>query len=265
MGKHSIIQRVTGHMNTVKVKNIVFNEGAPKICVPLVGKTEQAILDEVNFLNTVDFDLAEFRVDFYENVEDFDKVEELLQKIRQKYNKPLLFTFRTKKEGGEYEMSEEKYFQLNHKAIKSGYIDIVDVELFSSEKNIKELIALAKEKNVKVIISNHDFFKTPEKSEIVNRLIKMQEYNADITKIAVMPQCEEDVLTLLSATLEMKKQKGDRPCITMSMASLGVISRLSGELFGSCMTFAAAKEVSAPGQVSVKELRNILNLLHFEQ
>ena len=252
-------------MNRVKVKDIVFNEGAPKICIPLVGKTEQAILDKVDFLNTVDFDLVEFRVDFYEDVENFGKVKELLEKIRQKYNKTLLFTFRTKEEGGEYEMSEEKYFQLNHEAIKSGYIDLVDVELFSSQDKIEELIALAKEKNVKVIMSNHDFFKTPEKAEIVNRLVKMQEYDADITKIAVMPQCEEDVLTLLSATLEMKKEKGDRPCITMSMASLGIISRLSGELFGSCMTFAAAKEVSAPGQVSVKEVRNILNLLRFEQ
>lgn len=252
-------------MKTVKVKDIVFNEGTPKICVPLVGKTEQAILDEVEFLNTVDFDLAEFRVDFYENVEDFDKVKNLLQKIRQNYNKPLLFTFRTKREGGEHEMSEEKYFELNHMAIESGYIDLIDVELFSSQDKIKELITFAKEKDVKVIMSNHDFFKTPEKEEIVNRLVKMQEYDADITKIAVMPQCEEDVLTLLSATLEMKNEKGDRPCITMSMASLGVISRLCGQLFGSCMTFAAAKEVSAPGQVNVKEVRNILNLLHFEQ
>lgn len=48
----------------------------------------------------------------------------------------------------------------------------------------------------------------------------------------------------------------------MSMGSLGVITRLSGELFGSCMTFAAAKHVSAPGQISVKDARNILNLLH---
>ncbi|MDF2676797.1 MAG: aroD [Bacillota bacterium] len=249
-------------MKTVKVKDIIFNEGAPKICVPLVGKTEQSILDEVAFLSSVDFDLAEFRVDFYEFADDLQKVIDLLEKIRQNYNKPLLFTFRTKKEGGEYEMSEDKYFELNHVAIESGYIDLIDIELFSSADKIKELITVAKEKNVKVVMSNHDFFKTPVKEEIVKRLVQMQEYDADITKIAVMPKSEEDVLTLLSATLEMKKEKGDRPCITMSMSSLGVISRLSGELFGSCMTFAAAKKVSAPGQVNVKEVRNILNLLH---
>ena len=158
-------------------------------------------------------------------------------------------------------MSEEKYFALNRAAIESGAIDLVDVELFSTPEEINSLIKLAKEKNVKVVMSNHDFFKTPAKEVIINRLVKMQEYDADITKIAVMPNCEEDVLTLLSATLEMKKAKGDRPCITMSMASLGVISRLSGELFGSCMTFAASRQISAPGQVSVNDARNMLNIL----
>ncbi len=249
-------------MKTVKVRDIVFNEGAPKICVPLVGKTEEQILSEVQYLNSVSFDLAEFRVDFYEYVEDFNKVKEILKKIRQSYDKPLLFTFRTKKEGGEHEISEEKYFELNHAAIESGLIDLIDVELFSHEKQIIKLISFAKQNNVKVIMSNHDFDKTPPIEELVGRLVKMQQYGADITKIAVMPNSEEDVLTLLSATLQMKKEKADRPCITMSMGPFGVISRLSGELFGSCMTFAAAKQVSAPGQISVKDARNVLNLLH---
>lgn len=194
-------------MKTVKVKDITFNEGAPKICVPLVGKTEAEILDEVAYLNSVDFDLAEFRADFYEDVEDFAKVQSLLKKIRESYNKPLLFTFRTHKEGGVHEMSEEKYFALNRAAVESRCIDLIDVELFSTEEEVKKFIAFAKENNVKVIMSNHDFCKTPSKEELVNRLVKMQELGADITKIAVMPKSEEDVLTLLSATLEMKKKR----------------------------------------------------------
>lgn len=246
---------------TVKVGDIIFNEGSPKICVPLVGKTDREILDEIAFLDSLDFDLAEFRVDHYEDVEDFSKVQSLLRKIKEKYHKPLLFTFRTAREGGVHEMPEEKYFALNRAAMESGAVDLIDVELYSDPEEIKSFIKLAKENDVKVIMSNHDFFKTPEKDEIVSRLVKMQQYGADITKIAVMPQTEEDVITLLSATLEMKKLKGDMPCITMSMGASGIISRLSGELFGSCMTFAAAKQVSAPGQISVKDVRNILNIL----
>ena len=248
-------------VKTVQVKDVVFNEGRPKICVPLVGKTKQEIIAEVKMLENVAFDLAELRIDFFEDVEHPDQVGALLAEINSIYKKPLLFTFRTKKEGGERELSLDRYFELNRFVIQSGLVDLVDLELFSSEAEVIELIAEAKENNVKVVLSSHDFFRTPPKEEIVARLVKMQGIGADITKIAVMPQSEEDVLMLLAATLEMKKAKADRPCITMSMGKYGVISRLAGELFGSCLTFAAAKEVSAPGQVSVRDVRSILEIL----
>ena len=94
------------------------------------------------------------------------------------------------------------------------------------------------------------------------RLHKMQELNADIPKIAVMPTYKKDVLTLLSATEEMYTDYADRPIITMSMAGTGVISRLCGEVFGSALTFGAAKKASAPGQMGVEDLKTVLELLH---
>jgi len=77
-----------------------------------------------------------------------------------------------------------------------------------------------------------------------------------------MPKDAGDVLTLLEATHIMKEKYADRPIITMSMAGAGVISRLSGEIFGSALTFGAAHKPSAPGQVAVAELRQTLSLLH---
>ena len=90
----------------------------------------------------------------------------------------------------------------------------------------------------------------------------MQDMNADIPKIAVMPQNKKDVLTLLAATEEMATDYADRPIITMSMAGTGVISRLCCEVFGSSMTFGAAKKASAPGQMGVNDLNTVLGLLH---
>jgi 3-dehydroquinate dehydratase-1 len=90
----------------------------------------------------------------------------------------------------------------------------------------------------------------------------MQEYGADIPKIAVMPTSVEDVITLIDATNTMKAKYADRPIITMSMGGTGVISRLAGEVFGSAFTFGAGKEASAPGQIPVGELRTILEILH---
>jgi len=77
-----------------------------------------------------------------------------------------------------------------------------------------------------------------------------------------MPQSPKDVLSLLEATWEMKSELADRPIITMAMGPQGVISRLSGELFGSAVTFGAAVKASAPGQLDVKELQYILKALH---
>lgn len=248
-------------MKYVQVKDLIFKEGNPKICVPLTGITDYQIMSDLENLRYYDFDLVELRIDYYENVEDFDKVNELLLKIRKIYSKPILFTFRTKGEGGMHEMSEEKYFSLSQFIIESGLVDLIDIELFRSEGKIKDTLSLAKEKDVKVIISNHEFFMTPSKEEIVSRLVKAQELDADITKIAVMPNCEDDVLTLMAATLEMKKEKADRPFVTIAMGSLGVITRLTGQLLGSCLTFASLNKASAPGQINVRNAREILNIL----
>jgi 3-dehydroquinate dehydratase-1 len=248
-------------MKYVQVKDLIFKEGNPKICVPLTGIDDLQILDDLEILRCIDFDLVELRIDYYENVEDFAKVIDLLNKIRKHFIKPILFTFRTKGEGGMHEMSEEKYFSLNQHVIKSGLVDLIDIEMLRNEEKAKDTISLAKKNDVKVIMSRHDFYKTPSKEEIISTLVKMQEYDADITKFAVMPNCEEDVLNLMSATLEMKKTKGDRPFITMAMSSLGVITRLTGSLFGSCLTFAALNKTSAPGQINVKNARELLNLL----
>ena len=249
-------------MKKIQVKNLIFNHGTPKICIPLSGTNEFQILNEVKNISNLEFDLVELRIDFFEYADDFSKVKCLLEKIREIYFKPLLFTFRTTKDGGAMEISEENYFKLNYSAIESGLIDIVDIELSTTELVIKKLISFAKQKKIKVIMSSHDFHKTPAKEEILNNLYKMQEYGADITKIAVMPNSEEDVLTLLKATLEMKKSPENQPCILISMGKLGVITRLTGELFGSCMTFATAVNSSAPGQITATKTREILDLFH---
>jgi len=138
----------------------------------------------------------------------------------------------------------------------------VDVEVFTGDDIVKDIVAAAHECGVKVVASNHDFDKTPDKDDIVGRLRKMQDLGADIPKIAVMPQNKKDVLTLLAATEEMSNEYADRPIITMSMAGTGVISRLCGEVFGSALTFGAAKKASAPGQMGVDDLKTVLELLH---
>ena len=112
--------------------------------------------------------------------------------------------------------------------------------------------------------SNHDFDKTPEDEEIRTRLVKMQSLGGDIAKMAVMPQCNADVLRLMSVTRSTKDECLNIPVITMSMAAEGMISRMSGEIFGSDVTFGAVTDVSAPGQIDISVLSGILNTIHNE-
>lgn len=258
-----IIAKEVDRMSTLKIRNIVVGEGSPKIIIPLVGGSMAQLLEEADYVKQQCPDVIEWRVDLFEGVGDLQQVAVMLSKLRTLLNNiPLLFTFRSHREGGNKEISDEYYLELNCMAISSGMIDMVDVELFNRDVVRNSIVANAREHRVIVVMSNHDFEKTPNKDELVSRLRKMQEYGADIPKIAVMPTSVADVLTLLDATNTMKTMYADRPIITMSMAGTGVVSRLTGELFGSAFTFAAGKTASAPGQIPVNDLRLVLDIIH---
>lgn len=250
----------------VEVRNVKIGEGIPKICVPIVGKTNNEILVEAKSIKKLDIDLVEWRVDYYENVKDIKKVKKILVELRKELCEiPILFTFRSLKEGGEKAVSVEYYEELNKEIAETGMIDLIDVELFIGEDIVNSIVEFAHKRFVKVVMSNHDFIKTPEKEEIIRRLCMMQNLNADLPKIAVMPNTTADVLTLLSATDEMVNKYAKTPIITMSMAGIGVISRIACEIFGSALTFGAIKQASAPGQLEVNDLNSILKILHYNK
>lgn len=251
------------NMNPVMVRNVAVGEGRPKICVPIVGKTTSEIIREARLLLTFPVDIVEWRADWFDEVFHTEKLLETAKVLREILGEiPVLFTFRTSREGGEKEISNEQYEELNRQAAGSGCVDLIDVEAFTGDEVARRIIEAAHACGVKVVASNHDFQKTPAQEEIVKRLCKMQELDADILKIALMPQSKRDVLTVLSATLEMTQQHTDRPVITMSMGQTGVVSRLAGESFGSAVTFGAASKASAPGQIGVQELADVLDIIH---
>jgi len=250
-------------LQTIKVKDVTIGQGMPKICVPLVGKTIEELQNEALNLSTLKIDLVEWRVDFFEQMGELERVKEALSEIRDILkDTPLIFTCRSAKEGGEKDITSKYYVEMNKAILETEQVDIIDVELFQDADDVKELIHVAHSHRLTVIVSNHDFKKTPTKGDILSRLRKAQSLGADLPKIAVMPNEIKDVITLLDATNEMKEKYADRPFITMSMAGKGVISRLSGEIFGSAITFGTITKASAPGQVNIEELRSVLELIH---
>ena len=184
-------------MSYINIRNVKIGEGIPKICVPIVGETREDILKSAKRVETSGADLVEWRVDWYESVFCVSKVESIAGELREILKDiPLLFTFRTAREGGKKAIDLKHYVELNERIIKAKAVDLIDIELFAGVSVVKKIIESAHKENVKVVVSNHDFEKTPTKEEIVWRLCKMQKLEADIPKIAVMPACKRDVLTL---------------------------------------------------------------------
>lgn len=251
-------------ITSVKVRNCVLGQGRPKICVPIVARTREEVKKAAQEISGLPADMVEWRADWYEALNRPEEVAGTLNVLRAVLGEamPILFTLRTKKEGGQAELPTADYVAINLAAVAAEEVDLVDVELSTGKEGAAMIVEAAHQIGKKVIMSCHDFYRTPEVEEMIAYLKRMQEWNADIPKLAVMPKSKVDVLKLLTATLEMREKYADRPIITMSMAAEGVISRLAGETFGSCLTFGCAGQASAPGQMEVTELYQILELVH---
>lgn len=250
-------------MKTVKIRALEIGHGKPGIIVPIVGKTKADILSQASSALSSPADMVEWRADFYEDVFDLAQTLATAQALRDQLGAlPILFTFRTKAEGGQKEIAAAQYTQLNTALAQSKLVDLVDVEIFSYAASACEIIQSIHLPGCFVMGSYHNFSETPAIEDLLYRMRHMQTLGVDIVKIAVMPCCIRDVLTLLDASNKM--QESDTPCpvIAISMAAKGIASRLCGELFGSCMTFGTAGESSAPGQITAAELAAVLDIVH---
>lgn len=246
----------------IQIKNIMLGEGAPKICVPLTATGQEELMCQAENAVSAGADLVEWRADFYEKLDDLDETVRTLERISEILRSvPLLFTIRTKAEGGERELTLQNYENINLAISRSGKADLIDVEAFGQEEQKKALIMALQKSNVRVVASSHDFQKTGSREELLLRFQKMDAFGADILKIAVMPHSFSDVAAIMEVTSRMQEIT-EKPLISMSMGSLGVLSRIAGESFGSCLTFGTVGAASAPGQIPVPDLRTILETFH---
>lgn len=232
---------------------------AVKTIVPITAKTkEQALAQAQVIANTADADLAEFRIDLLSFASDTKQVIALGHELKKILgNKPMIATIRTKNEGGQLEISDADYGKTYQAYLKNPFMDWLDVEMFRDQKVVSEIVQKAHQKKVLVVMSNHDFQKTPSQDEIEKRLLKQDQLGADILKIAVMPKSKQDVFTLMNATLKVSQQT-TKPLLTMSMGQLGTISRVAIANMGGSYSFGMIGEASAPGQIDVTKLKQIL-------
>jgi 3-dehydroquinate dehydratase-1 len=251
------------HPRAIELKGRAAGSGRfPAICAPLVGRTRERLLAEVAVVAAKRPDILEWRVDFFEGIGDTAHVVDALAALKQAAaGIPILFTRRSMREGGErIALSESEVVALYRAVCASGDVDIVDFEMGNDPADVKAVREMSRAAGVKLILSFHDFQRTPSAEVLEQRFAQAASLNADIAKVAVMPQGMDDVLTLLSATLRAGKAL-DIPLVSMSMGRLGAITRMCGWAFGSAMTFAVGEASSAPGQMAIEAVDAALVLL----
>ena len=233
--------------NAFEIKGIRIGDGKPVICVPVVSPEREAIIEHIKALTERKVQMIEWRVDCFREADDVAAVRAVLDAVKPFLTETIfLFTFRTKQQGGSRQMEEWKILKLNETAAKSGCADMIDLEFFEATKPEKEIRRFQRI-GVRVIASHHDFDATPDDRILRMLMEQMQQGGADVAKLAVMPQNADDVVRLLKLTNDMKQKYPTLPVVTMSMGALGVVSRMAGEIFGSCITFGAVGETSAQG------------------
>jgi len=215
----------------------------PMICVPILEKKSESVLESAKKAVDLGADILEFRIDVLEDP-DPDEIQNIIAEI----NHPLIATNRVKSEGGFFNGSEEERFLILIKAAK--YADIVDIELQTETKLREKVIEASKS----TIVSYHDFKKTPSFTDLLNVVAKEKEIG-DIAKFAVMPNNNKDTLTVLKVLSEVSNTIG------IAMGDIGKYTRVIAPIFGSPITFASIDNESAPGQLDIQTTKYILQKL----
>lgn len=211
-----------------------------RICVSIAEKTVEGCMKALEGLS-----FAEVRLDAL--LENPTKAQ-----VKEIFSKPLSLVATCRE--GRFSQSEQKEMLVC--AIESGAA-FVDVELEAAGNLRHAIVEAARKKGCKVIVSHHDFEKTPRRDELEAIVAKCFEAGAEIAKIACMVNSNSDNARLLGLL------DGKRKLTVVGMGNMGKITRIAAPLLGAEFTFASIGEgkETAQGQMSVKELENAMEKL----
>lgn len=196
-------------------------------------------------------DMLELRLDQFRSLR-LEYLTGIIKEIKKKTRLSIIATLRYRGEEKflpvRHRISEEKRFVILSFILP--LVDLIDIEL-SAKKIIRRVISRAHAAGKKVIVSYHNFKKTPGLKELDSIAGESRKKGADIVKIAAFARSQKDLARLMMFTHECKI----RPIVTIAMGKRGSISRIIAPLFGSCITYAAATRKAAPGQFNLSKLK----------
>jgi 3-dehydroquinate dehydratase I len=190
-------------------------------------------------------DLFEFRLDCL--CEVVDQLERKMSSLRG----PLIITARDSREGGMGNLSFAKRCELLSRFLPRA--KYVDVELRSA-RTFKPLLAQARKRNVRVILSFHDFQSTPTLRALRVKARDAKSIGADIFKVAT----RTDTPAALAQLVDFITSKHKVPISAMGIGKLGALSRLLLARCGSVLNYASFERPTVEGQLPIELLRSAL-------
>jgi 3-dehydroquinate dehydratase I len=219
------------------------------ICVSIMARDNPEALEKMARAEAL-ADVIELRLDV---MECFD-----LNALVSGATRPLIITYRSKREGGKGTATHQIRARHLLKAMDAG-ARFVDVELSMPLDHRQQI--LRNQSKTKVIVSSHIRNGTPPFPELEERLRKAAATGADVVKIVTLARHMEDNLEVLRL-IPVARAMGQK-IIAFCMGPLGKISRIACPMLGGFLTFASLEEseASAPGQMTCVQTRTILELL----
>lgn len=225
------------------------------ICVAIGNKTIKENLKDAKKAIKLGANLLEIRLDYLKDLSNQTRInsQEFLN-----LQIPIIFTLRMKSEGGKGNFNENFRLNFIEKLIdlKPNYIDLE----FSIEKQkLSSLIDKCHESGVKIILSYHNFEKTDSIEQLINLVNEMMSYHCDVIKVITMAKEKEDnfIAFKLLEFINSKKFKS----LVFCMGKNGLISRIMGPYLGNFFTFASIGAATAPGQLSITDLKAIYEII----
>ncbi|MFZ5688107.1 MAG: type I 3-dehydroquinate dehydratase [Bacillota bacterium] len=253
--------KVVATKKPIKIGNVEIGGKKVLICIPITATTFEELELQLNNIYNAKPDLIEWRADYFSGLNPSSLISVLRRLKTDMPETPLIFTLRDWAEGGYRFLELSERFELVTCAIKSSLIDLLDIELNLERGLQKNILTEAVDFGVFSILSFHDFNHTPKRGVMRDKLLSMQDFGANIAKIAVTPVNAADVLELWHAVLEAKSAGLSIPVIGISMGFIGIPSRIVGGFFGSDIVFAAGDSPSAPGQIPFQTMRRLIDLI----
>jgi len=218
-----------------------------KTCVSIAETTPKKLKQTLKIaLRKSDY--AEIRFDFLKS-EQIPQVLEIVKKDLKK----IVCTLRPKSEGGKFIGNERERISIL-KLIAEYNPFLLDVE-FNTIKKEKSLVKYLKMTKTNLLISGHDFKKTPNFTELKKKLNQMSKFSSNV-KIVTTAKSTDDS----TRVLQLYNKKGKINLIAFAMGDSGRISRILSLYLGSPYAYVSLGKPISPGQFSVDEVNKILNL-----